>query len=350
MNAPTADLELTIETGDVRTFPADVLALKYARGFHGADWAVATQLEQGGIRLDDLRPRFGSYRFVNTRGLVAARQVLFVAIPDLADIDYRDIRSFAGRAIGAVAQEKPGTRSVAMTIHGPGFGLDEIESFFNQFSGIVQGLAEKRSLGLRRISIVEIDQARVKRLGAALKQYAVDSGLPVETELEDDTSWTFRFGASGSPTGATYLGTQDQELPGLRSEEKPVAFVAMPFAKDKEDVFYVGIQPAARDAGFLCERVDQEAFVGPIMDRVTTGIDRATFVIADLAGANPNVFLEVGYAWGKDRPTIFLSLEGQELPFDVGGHNRLAYESGRIWKLQQDLTKLLQALKAGLQH
>ena len=346
MNAPTADLELTIEMGDVLTFPADVLALKYAQRFHGADSAVANQLARGGIQFDDLRPTVGSHRFVDTRGIVAARRVLFVAMPTLAKISYKDIRTFASRAIGAIAQERPDTRSLAMTIHGPGFGLDEIESFYNQFSGSVQGLAENSSLGLRRISFVENNQARAKRLAAALKRYAADSELQFETVLEEATRWTFRYDAAGSPTRATHLGAQDQALPGFRSDEKPVVFVAMPFAKDSEDVFHVGIEPAAHDAGFLCERVDQEKFVGPVMDRVTAGIDRAAFVIADLAGANANVFLEVGYAWGKNRPTILLSLEGEELPFDVRGHNRVAYERGRIWKLPPELTKLLQALRA----
>jgi hypothetical protein len=350
MSTSAADVEFTIETGDVRTFPADVLALKYAQGFHGADRAVAAELERGGIQLDDLRPSVGSHRFVDTRGSVAPRWALFLGMPSLGGIAYGDLRTFASRAVGAVAQEKPDTRSLAMTIHGPGFGLDEIESFYNQFSGSIEGLAENSSLGLRRLSVVERDQARVKRLGAALKHYAVDSGLQVESLLEEDTRWIFKFGAPGSPRGATHLDTQVQALPGFRSEEKPVAFVAMPFAEDREDVFYLGIQPAARDAGYLCERVDQEAFVGPIMDRVTAGIDRAAFVIADLAGANPNVFLEVGYAWGKARPTIFLSLKGQEPPFDVRGHNRLVYESGRIWKLQDELTKLLRALRADLRH
>jgi hypothetical protein len=81
MNALAAELEVTVETGDARNFPADVLALKYARRFYGADSAVATQLARGGIQVDDLRPTVGSHRFVDTRGLVTAAQVLVVAVP-----------------------------------------------------------------------------------------------------------------------------------------------------------------------------------------------------------------------------------------------------------------------------
>ena len=55
-------------------------------------------------------------------------------------------------------------------------------------------------------------------------------------------------------------------------------------------------------------------------------------VIADLTGCNPNVFLEVGYAWGKGRPTILLFRKtkkgriGEKLPFDVGGQQCILYE------------------------
>lgn len=66
--------------------------------------------------------------------------------------------------------------------------------------------------------------------------------------------------------------------------------------KDMDDVFYYGIQQPVRATGFLCERADQEAFLGDILDRVKQKIETAAVVIAELTGANPNVYLEIGYA------------------------------------------------------
>ncbi len=114
--------------------------------------------------------------------------------------------------------------------------------------------------------------------------------------------------------------------------------------KDMDDVFYYGIQQPVRAAGFLCERVDQEAFLGDILDRVKQKIETAAVVIAELTGANPNVYLEIGYAWGKGVPALLLLKDGQELRFDVRGQRCLKYE--RIRDLEESLAKELQGLKS----
>ena len=62
-----------------------------------------------------------------------------------------------------------------------------------------------------------------------------------------------------------------------------------------------------RSAGFLCERADLSAFTGDVMDWVRNRIKTAKLVIADLTEANPNVYLEVGYAWGCEVPTVLLT-------------------------------------------
>ncbi|SRR5712692_5017949 len=116
----------------------------------------------------------------------------------------------------------------------------------------------------------------------------------------------------------------------------------MPFTKEMEDVFYFGIQQPIRTAGLICERIDQDAFTGDILDQVKKKIETATVVIAELSGANPNVYLEVGYAWGRGRPTILLAKSDQELRFDVHGQRCLKYE--RIKDLADVLSKELKKL------
>ncbi len=65
-------------------------------------------------------------------------------------------------------------------------------------------------------------------------------------------------------------------------------------------------------------------------------------VIADLSLANPNVYLEVGYAWGRGRPTILVVRDVKELRFDVQGTRCLVYQS--IRHLEELLTKELAAV------
>lgn len=62
-------------------------------------------------------------------------------------------------------------------------------------------------------------------------------------------------------------------------------------------------------------------------------------MIADLTSLDPNTLLLVGYAWGKDCPTILLAKEGTNLPFDVRGQRCLVYS--RILDLNEMLAQEL---------
>ena len=116
----------------------------------------------------------------------------------------------------------------------------------------------------------------------------------------------------------------------------------MPFLESMEDTFHYGIQNAVNAAGFLCERADLSSFTGNIMDWVKNRISTADLIIADLSTANPNVYLEVGYAWGCGKRTVFLVTDTEELKFDVRGHRCIVYDS--IMSLEKALTKELVTL------
>lgn len=118
----------------------------------------------------------------------------------------------------------------------------------------------------------------------------------------------------------------------------------MPFHDSFDDIFYYGIQGPIHASGFLCERTDQEFFTGDILERVKQQIETAAFVVADVTAANPNVLLEVGYAWGKGRPTILVTQDPQTLPFDIRNQHCLSYK--QIKTLDQLLTKEITALKS----
>ena len=130
---------------------------------------------------------------------------------------------------------------------------------------------------------------------------------------------------------------------GSKNEIKPNVFVAMPFDKKMDDLFHYGIQQTVRNEEFICERVDQEVFIGDIIDKVKEKIETSKIVIAELTGSNPNVYLELGYAWGKGRPTILLANKEEKLLFDVRGQRCLRYES--IKELEDLLKRELKLLK-----
>src|SRR5437588_846185 len=76
-------LEFAVEEGDIKTSDADVIALKYAQGFHGADMAVALALVEAGVRMSKLQPDEDDYVYVATKGAIRAPHALFVGVAPL---------------------------------------------------------------------------------------------------------------------------------------------------------------------------------------------------------------------------------------------------------------------------
>jgi len=125
---------------------------------------------------------------------------------------------------------------------------------------------------------------------------------------------------------------------------KSYIFVAMSFNPVMEDIYHYAIRRAVDANGYLCERIDQSAFTGSILSEIKGRIETAAAVIADLTGANPNVYLELGYAWGKDVPAILIVQDTKSLCFDVKDQRCIEYSS--IKMLEQMLTRELAALKS----
>ena len=84
-------------------------------------------------------------------------------------------------------------------------------------------------------------------------------------------------------------------------------------------------------------------FIGDIVDQIKKKIDMSRLIIAVLDGGNPNVYLELGYAWGKNKPTVLIANSAKELHFDVRGQRCLLYKS--IRGLEEKLSGELKALK-----
>lgn len=128
----------------------------------------------------------------------------------------------------------------------------------------------------------------------------------------------------------------------MASESKNHIFVAVPYDEEMEDVYEFGIREPINEIGCLCERCDRAMFTGDIIERIKTRIASATLLVADMTGANPNVYLEVGYAWGKGKDTLLIARTGEELEFDVLTHKCIYYRN------ISDLRKKLRTFLADL--
>ncbi len=131
-----------------------------------------------------------------------------------------------------------------------------------------------------------------------------------------------------------------------QGNEKKRVFVAMPFAEEFQNVYEYGIYPAVRNCNMICERVDETHFTGDVLNRIRGGIETSNLVIADLTEGRPNVYLEVGYAWGRGIPVIFVAKKGEKLHFDVSTHRCIFY--GSYNKFAEELENLIKGIDSAI--
>ncbi|MET0399084.1 MAG: hypothetical protein ABW277_19985 [Longimicrobiaceae bacterium] len=329
MTSVKPNIYIAVEKADALAFPTDVLVLKYAQALYGADRAAVSRLENEGMKVEAKLPPPGGHRLLSTGGTLEARSVLFLGVPPLHSFDYQGLREFGQRALEVLAGTAPETRHVSLTLHGPGYGLDESEALRAEVAGLMDAIASRDyPEALERITIVERSGGRAQRLSRLLSTL-----LEVRRDAPGQAEFSVEMGT---------IARDEIESAGRGSKNKAHVFVAMPFAADFDDLFHYGIQGAVNSAGYLCERADLASFTGDVITWVKDRIETAALLVADLSTANPNVYLEVGYAWGKGVRTVLVAKDPGDLKFDVRGQRCLLYKN--IQHLEDMLRKELLAL------
>lgn len=116
---------------------------------------------------------------------------------------------------------------------------------------------------------------------------------------------------------------------------RPLCFVLMPFGKktlptgqvvDFDAVYGRLIQPGIEAASMEPLRADEEAVGGMIHKPMFERLVLCDFAVADLTGANPNVFYELGLRHGvRPATTVMLFGDAGVLPFDVAPLRTIRY-------------------------
>jgi hypothetical protein len=312
-------VELKVLQDDALSYPSDLLVLKYAQDSYGVDLKAVRVADVDVTAL----PIVGDSFLIRKPLRIASRDLLFLGVEPLNNFDYRSIREFSRRALVCAAGISPPVREISMTLHGAGFGLDETEAFESEVAGIVEALDSGRfPRNLRAVCIIELNKGRADRMRDALASLLGPDG-------------TGRRTTEPTATGATSRPRRIDSV-GYDSAARRHAFVAMPFTEPFADIFNYGIAPPVRAAGLLCERIDEVHFTGDVISRMRERITSSTVVVADLSNANPNVYLEVGYAWGINTPCILICNRKTRLKFDVQGQRCLFY--GSIMELEKNLS------------
>jgi hypothetical protein len=122
-------------------------------------------------------------------------------------------------------------------------------------------------------------------------------------------------------------------------QRAPLCFVLMPFGKkldanarvtNFDSVYAQIIAPAISRAGLEPIRADEEKVGGTIHKPMFERLMLCHYAVADVTGANPNVFYELGIRHAM-RPcsTVIVFSEGTVLPFDIALVRGITYKSDK---------------------
>ena len=135
---------------------------------------------------------------------------------------------------------------------------------------------------------------------------------------------------------------------------EPYVFVLMPFGATWSDNVYDAISRACEEtasafAGLRAERADDITVPGRITDQITSAIERADVLIADVTDLNPNVLFELGYGDALGKSIIVLNQRGDATPFDIKDWRQIPYTAESLKHMRSTLVDFLTGtlLRAG---
>lgn len=156
------------------------------------------------------------------------------------------------------------------------------------------------------------------------------------------------FGASLSKLSRFVKGsplTVRPLFPQPRDEHDLDIFVLMPFRDGLAPIFRA-IKAVARRHSLTIRRADSLAKPGNVVEHVWEEINNAELIVADLTGANANVFYELGLAHAVGKPTILLSRSKHSGVFDVATLRQIRYQLSRsgLVKFRSEISEIFQAV------
>src|ERR1700674_153992 len=120
-------------------------------------------------------------------------------------------------------------------------------------------------------------------------------------------------------------------------ERAPLCFVLMPLGRKRDaagrvtnfdSVYQKVIAPAVAQAGLEPVRADEEKIGGTIHKPMFERLMLCHYAVADITGANPNVFYELGIRHAmRPRITVIVFAEGTVLPFDIALVRGISYKT-----------------------
>jgi chaperonin GroEL len=126
-----------------------------------------------------------------------------------------------------------------------------------------------------------------------------------------------------------------------------LCFVLMPFGHPFDSYYQKIIKPAASDAGLATLRSDEIYSTKAIINDIWARIWAARVIVADVTGRNPNVNYELGLCDALGIPTIIITGNIEDVPFDYKHRRCILYkreDAGWDDKLRADLANTIRTV------
>ncbi len=133
------------------------------------------------------------------------------------------------------------------------------------------------------------------------------------------------------------------------SIDPTLCFVLMPFKPLFNEYYTDIIKPAVKDAGLNALRSDEIYGTKPVIRDIWEQIWKARIVVADVTTKNPNVNYELGICHTLGVPTVLITQDMEDVPFDYKYRRCVVYSKEKPnWgdKLRRDITETLKAVFA----
>lgn len=122
------------------------------------------------------------------------------------------------------------------------------------------------------------------------------------------------------------VASRSVDSSSLFTSSSNLCFVIMPFNPNFNNIYGTLIKPVAEKFGLTVLRADDIYSPGSITEQIRTAIQQARLCIADVSDKNPNVLYEVGIAHSLGKPTVLLTKQMNDIPFDLKSMRVVGYD------------------------
>ena len=132
--------------------------------------------------------------------------------------------------------------------------------------------------------------------------------------------------------------------------DEKLCFILMPFGKEFniQEIYIDNIKPVVESIGFNCLRADDIYENRPIINTIWESINKASIIISELTGKNPNVFYELGIAHTLGKEVIMIAQDIDDVPFDLRYLKVIIYQntSRGVKSLEKQLEATLKIVQS----